>query len=101
MNNKTYKKFSRNEISQDGTIDVVSHGQNSHDPWRRETLVGGKAIHTYIHSSNTIFASIHFITALCKVLEIGKTSRDGVYAYTREAKLITSYCSDKVQWGSI
>jgi hypothetical protein len=67
----------------------------------RETRVSGKVIHTCIHSSNKIFASIPFITALCKVLEIGKTSRDGVYPSTREAKLITSYSLDIVQWESM
>lgn len=76
MNNKTYKKFSRNEISQNGTIDDVSHGQNSRDPWYREILVSGKAIHTYIHSSNRVLASIHFIIALCKVLGIGKANTE-------------------------
>lgn len=88
MNNKTYKKFSRNEISQNGTIDVVSHGQNSHDPWYREILVGRKAIHTYIHSCNKILASIHFVTALRRVLEIEKTEL--VSVPIGEAKRITS-----------
>lgn len=88
MNNKTYKKFSRNEISQNGTIDVVSHGQNSHDPWYREILVGRKAMHTYIHSCNKILASIHFVTALQRILEIEKTEL--VSVPTGEAKRITS-----------
>lgn len=70
INNKTYEKFSRNEISQNGTTDVVNHLQSSHEPWCREILTTGKAIHTYIHPFNKILFSIHSIKALHKALEI-------------------------------
>lgn len=62
----------------------------------REIRVSGKVIYICIYLFNKIFVSIFFIIVLCKVLEIGKISRDGVYFFIREVKFIISYFLDIV-----
>lgn len=67
MNNTAQEKFSRNEISHNGTSVAVSHGQSSCDPRGREILVRGSEIHKYIHLFNKRLISAHFMKALCNV----------------------------------
>lgn len=69
INNKAWEKFSRNEISQNGTTGAISHRQSSHDPQYKESLIRGKMVHTYIYSFNKTFISARSITSLCKLLE--------------------------------